>query len=428
MTAPVAAPVLCTLPCMLAPPLLMAVGLALGFAAGPAPASAAARDELDELDALFDDFYAWFGRMYDPATGGVFYSAAAQARPDEYPPHIESTSKFVNVLDWSGRLDALPLVMRDATVAYIRAKQLGPPDYPATHPLHGFFMHPADPRLDPDNPNAQRRDYAAARATGMSVGLLRHLGSEPRYPLPGTGDDPRALPHLASGDAFAAWLNDRKWDRTWTAGGDLLTQSGHILRLPPDRQAELLAAARPILDAMQDPATGQWGLRDENGRWVGDNTRPYHLLNGAHKIVAFYAEFDRPVPHADRLMAATLDEIATRPASNMLYVYNASQLVRNLRDVYGVPLTDPQRDAFVRQAAARLAPFRQPDGGFTKRLVGHDGNVFEPAIPGPASNTDASGLALKTRDNLHVLVHGHAAPLGSAADPRLFQAAARMGE
>ena len=127
-------------------------------------------------------------------------------------------------------------------------------------------------------------------------------------------------------------------------------------------------------------------------------------------------------------MAATLDEIATRSASNMLYVYNASQLVRNLRDVYGVPLTDPQRDAFVRQAAARLAPFRQPDGGFTNRLQGHDGNHFEPAVPGPVSNTDASGLALKTRDNLHVLVHGHAAPLDSAADPRLFQAAARMSE
>jgi hypothetical protein len=400
---------------------LIALGLAV------APTSANAQDPLDELDAVFDDFYAWFGSMYDPETGGVFYSAAAQAQPDAFPPHIESTAKFVGMLNDSGQLDRLPAVMRDATVNYIRNKQLGPPAYPASHPLHGFFMHPADPRLDPDNPHAERRDYAAARAMSMSAKLLEHLGSEPRYAMPGSGDNRAGLPHLASGEAFTQWLADRRWERSWTAGGDLLTQANHIKRLPTDLQAEILDATWVFLATKQNPETGHWGNRDADGNYIGDNRRPYILLNGAHKIVGFFKHFDQPVPYADELMRVTLDEIATRRVGHICYVYNATILVRNLHEHYGLPLTSAQKEDFIRQCVVHLAAFRRDDGGFSTLHTGRKrANHFEPPTDGPVSNTDAAGLALKARDALHHLRNGYAPVIPSASDPRLFQAAEAM--
>jgi hypothetical protein len=177
-----------------------------------------------------------------------------------------------------------------------------------------------------------------------------------------------------------------------------------------------LAAVWEYLEnVQQDAATGYWGRLDR-----GANRRPYILLNGAHKIVAFYAKFDRPVPHAETLMDTALAEIDRRKAGNLLYVYNASQLVYNLKSHAGASISDAETARFISKATQYLARFRQPDGGFSTTLGGQGGNNFQPATPHAVSNTDVGGLALKTRNRLHDLARGEHHPPAAADDPRIF--------
>ena len=376
-----------------------------------APARADPRASLERVDALFDGYFAWFGSMYDRHGGGAYYSPVSRANPHQYPPHIESTSKYVRVIEWSDLVGQTPGAVRSAIVdGYLKPRQIGDPG----HAYAGFFLDPAYSNLDPADDGADVSDTAAARALQFSVDTLAVFGESPDHPLPEVSQG--GLSHLQSGAAFTAWLADRRWDRTWTAGGDILAQAGNIKLLGPAKRREVLDAAWAYLEnEQQDPATGQWGDLDQ-----GDNRRPYVLLNGAHKIASFYTEFGRPVPHAEALLDVALAEVQGHRPNNLLHVYNVSQLVKNLTTASGATIGDAELTDFVRREAEYLAQFRQDDGGFSGTLGGANASVFQPAIDGPVSNTDVGGLALRARDTLHDLVTGSHQPLKAASDPRLF--------
>ena len=382
-----------------------------GAALLPATAAADLQASLGQIDDLFDGYYAWFGSMYDRQSGGAYYSAVSRANPHLYPPHIESTSKYANVLDWSGRIGQTPEAVREAIVdGYFKPRQIGDP----AHAYAGFFLDADYANLDPADNGATVSDTAAARALQFSVNTIELFGGTPDHPLPDPAQG--GMDHLRSGAAFTQWLEDRRWDRTWTAGGDILAQVVNIKLLAPARREEVLDAAWDYLEnTQQDPATGHWGEVDR-----GDNRRPYILLNGDHKIVSFYTEFGRTVPHADTLLDVALAEVETHPAINLLYIYNVSQLVKNLTTASDATISDEELARFVRSEADYLARFLQDDGGFSGTLGGANASRFQPAINGPVSNTDVGGLALRARDTLHDLVNGTHEPLEAASDPRLF--------
>jgi hypothetical protein len=371
--------------------------------------------DLQRLDALFDRTYAWFGSMVDPVTGGVHFSAASASQPGEYPPHLEAASKYVRALEWSEQLDAMPEPLRQDLIQYFQSRQLGPSEDPALAPLAGFFLDPGYADLTPYSNEHRRRDYAIARSTSMSLGSLELLGAEPLHTPPDTSTHPEALAHLQSPEAFERWLRDRRWDRTWTAGGTLLTQAHHIESVPdPELRGALLQTAWRVLDEMQDPETGYWGLLQ------GDNNDPYILLNGAHKIVQFFRAFDQPVPMAQRLLGTTLREVQREQAIRVTYVYNSSQLVQNLARQDGVTLSDPDRQAFVTRSIDNLGRFARDDGGFSSRPDATHHSRMGPRFDRHVSNADATGLAIRARNSLYELAAGELRPLASAGDPRAF--------
>ncbi len=368
---------------------------------------------MQQLDRQFDGLFGWFEGMIDPDTGGVFYSAATRDRPDEYPPHLESTAKYVHALEWAQRIDSLPPGVRDGLVRYFKSRQIGPDAPGGAARYAGFFMDGAYAGLDPREDDGPRRDYAAARATSMALRSLGYLGAEPEHAPPDPSSNGDALPHLRSGAAFTKWLEQRKWERAWTAGGDLLTQADNIERIGNAAlRDELLRAAWDYLPTKQDAASGYWGARNGDGSWAGVNGQDYMLLNGAHKIVSFYEAFGEPVPHAGALVDSVLAEVRGGKVVHICYVYNSAQLMRNLLRQDGVSLSPQQRHAFVEREVENLSMFLQPDGGFSTLLGRHGGNRFEPAVDGPVSNTDASGLALKARIALYEVVTGEAPPMG----------------
>ena len=393
-------------------PLVLASACFAGLASSTA-AEADPRASLQQIDDRFDGFHAWFGSVYDRHSGGAFYSRLARENPQAYPPHIESTSKYVRTLEWSGLIDAAPAAVRGGIVnRYLKPRQVGDPD----HAWAGFFLDPGYRDLDPADNGATVTDYRAARALSFAENILDNFGAAADHPLPTAASNPDALAHLRSGAAFRGWLSERRWDRTWTAGGELLTQADAIEKLEPDKRAEVLAAGFDYLESVQqDAETGHWGQLDR-----GDNRDPYVLLNGAHKIVEFYTGFGRAVPHADELLDAALAEVKRERATNLLCNYNVSSLVKNLTEGSGATISDPELAEFLSLQARDLGTFKQPDGGFATFTDRSADNVFQPGSPGPSSNTDVSGLALKMRDRLHDLVNGSHRPLADAADPRVF--------
>ncbi len=395
-------------------PLILLALVCLG-----ARATADTSDALRQLDLVFSDYFRWFGSMYDRASGGAYYSFPSRERPQEFPPHIETTSKYTRVIEWSEIIPSIPPAQRDATVAYVKSRQVGDPG----HAYYGYFLDANYPTLNPANNGATVTERDSGRALGFATGILENLGSSPDHPLPGAGTGTTPA-HLRSGQAFKDWIDTLDWDRSWTPGTTILGQNSLIDALEPELRAEILAAAWEHLPTYQDAATGLWGNLSST-----QNKQPYIALNGGHKLAAFYKGFDVPIPHADALLASALEEVTDEVPTNLLYTYNSSQLVFNLQDSLTTPMPVETRDDFITKQAANLALFRQADGGFSGTTgSGTGAGQYGPAASFLYSDTDVGGLALKARDTLNELANGKVIPLPWAADDRIFAMGGEIGE
>lgn len=92
------------------------------------------QNALIELDKQFDSCYTWWGKVYDPLSGGCYYSLSGKALREngnrQFGPDIEATSKLVNVLQWSAALEACPQSFKDGIIQYMQDRQ---------DPKSGFF-------------------------------------------------------------------------------------------------------------------------------------------------------------------------------------------------------------------------------------------------------------------------------------------------
>ncbi|MDA8746074.1 hypothetical protein N9N28_15730 [Rubripirellula amarantea] len=109
---------------------------------------------LDEFDHEFDGSFAWWGKVYDPQSGGFFYSISSK-HSDQYGPFIEATAKAIHVLDWTGMMEQTSPAFRTGVIHYFQSRQ---------DPETGFFR-------DPDYEN-QYSHNMLTRALGMSLGAL----------------------------------------------------------------------------------------------------------------------------------------------------------------------------------------------------------------------------------------------------------------
>ncbi len=376
-------------------------------------------EALRQLDLVYSSYFRWFGSMYDRPSGGAFYSFPSRERPDLYPPHIESTSKYSRVIEWSEIVPRVPAGERDAMIDFMKSRQIGDPG----HSYYGYFLDANYPTIDPGNNGATVTERDSGRALGFATGLIELLGATPDHPLPGSGTG--AVPsHLASGQAFKDWIDTLDWDRSWTPGTTILGQNSLINALDPELREEILAAAWEHLPTYQDSTTGLWGNLSS-----AQNQEPYIALNGGHKLAAFYEGFDVPIPHADALLATALDEVTNVVPTNLLYTYNSSQLVFNLQTSLETPMPVETRDTFIAKQASNLALFRLSDGGFTGTTGGGTGaGQYGPSASVAYSDTDVGGLALKARDTLNELANGKVIPLPWAADDRIFAMSGEIGE
>ncbi len=359
-------------------------------AAGPARAADAdAQEALAELDALYDSCFAWWGAIYDPASGGFFYSLSAR-RGEAYHPDIEATCKAVKVLAWTGVLDEAPPAFREGVVRYMQARQ---------DAASGFFL---DPQFR-DQYTFHRRH----RALGMATDVLQACGAAPLHPLPKAQADTNAqaaadYAHLASPEALLAWLKDLPWERrTWTSGARILGLGSDIRGRDEPLRARMAGTMRTFLLARQG----------EDGFWRAEGEHWRASLSGTYKICAGFEKLGLPIPKSEALAETVLGLLETKTYDNVIVVYNTANLLGILHR-NGTPLNAGLRLKIVRRCTRQLARFQAEDGGF---LTQRDRpapvqNGFRMSDPVLEANTNATGLAHKTRMLLHQLLTGQAAP------------------
>ena len=117
-----------------------------------------------------DDMISWLANLYDPDTGGFYYSNSAR-NTIGYLPDIESTSQMLDIITSSGlaSVSELPDWLKEGMVRFVKGLQ----------DENGYFYHPQwGKELTDSNTGRRSRDL------GKAVSLLQRLGAKPTYDTP----------------------------------------------------------------------------------------------------------------------------------------------------------------------------------------------------------------------------------------------------
>jgi len=293
------------------------------------------KEAADALKKMYADLYSdklvdWFANLFDPATGGFYYSNSARDNEKvEYPtgsgeyylllPDIETTSQATGFISssgmtygYSGIKDALPDWMRLAIIKFIKQRQ----------DPSGYFYHPQWTKEMVDK-NLSRR----SRDMTKGLGTLESLGARPTYDTPtgtkGDGllwngtpvnstaaltlpvDTSRVVavsyvvataaaysPHLENDVTFKEYLEglDIKGNSYWVGNqiasqvAEIKARDAYLKKTGADYS--LVDMLIEHFDKLCDPVTGTWkGVADYEG------------LNGLMKISAAYEGFERALPY-----------------------------------------------------------------------------------------------------------------------------------
>ena len=195
-------------------------------------------EALKEMHALITrgDVVSWFANLYDPVTGGFYYSNSARDN-DGFLPDLESTRQVMSFFLGSGMADkfggdiksALPEWISDGFVKFVKKMQ----------DVNGYFYHPQWSKEETDAHLPR-----LGRDLDWAVNLLGMCGAKPTYDTPNgiKGDgllwdgtpapeyksiacernidesDPDALvkPHLKDKESFIAYLDSFEVENfTW---------------------------------------------------------------------------------------------------------------------------------------------------------------------------------------------------------------------
>ena len=238
----------------------------------------------------------YFYQLYDPRTGGFYYSISSRDAED-MTPFAEGTSFTLEALRAGGMV--LPDWYKEKVSAWI---------LPHQDEADGFFYEELWGKTTAVIPAA--RLY---RDLSYSTAILSICGKKPLYTLPAdrlkAGDDtnPTLPDYLESPEKMTAFLDSLDWSTKaiWGTGQRLTTASAYI------RAAGLFDLVRDYIISKQNPETGLWG---ESLEWM--NT------NGAMKL-SFCFDEEHPVPNPEKAIESVLKIYSGEvPPSSATWVWN----------------------------------------------------------------------------------------------------------
>ena len=395
-----------------------------------------------DLESIFDErVYIWLANLYDPETGGFYYSNDARDY-EGFLPDAESTAQALSLIQAIGLgrgQDYYTEEMAERVVAWVQSLQ---------SEADGYFYHP---QWGEDIPLGRRgRDYS------WCTSLLDRFGAEPLYTLALDRISPVSLmmplsdqrsavvavsinqipennSHIKSPEALIAYLDNLyKQCSTYDSNGKFVDLNSYTFcGTIGTTTKEIIAAGLTdvlidYLNSKQHPDTGLWEKE------VG-----YRAASGILKISGVYNSCERPFLYADRLADSMVEIIKSeKPLRESVYVYNPiSGLVNVLTNVqkYGsgdntlrVKVAEILRSSaldIISNTKNKIESFKRADGSFSYSYTGAPAvSAGVPVCYGRAEgDINGCGLVNSTITNLYTLFGMTRPPMFDDDDKEAFR-------
>lgn len=409
----------------------------IGFAKVEASLGKEATDALRLVYGLYnEELYYLIANLYDPATGGFYYSVSARDNYG-YLPDIESTMQALNLIDYANLSKGAvgvapdgysqtfywPNYLSDEMNAQLYAFAL------SLKAEDGYYYHPqwgtdiSSSRKGRDQGWGNRLIAALdAKAEGNATvsGVSYVIPSENHLPERLVSSTPSNAASkivsvnatkapsafessLASEAEFIAWLDSGLASNSYSVGNTISSNISAI------KNAGLLNCLRKYLTEHQF----------ENGLWEEETS--YNAINGLMKLCTVFGG-DYPFPNPKAAVASTIEVMTNEEleVETICYVYNPWVALKSVIP-YCSAEDSVELDAYFRENAEmlfintfeKLAVFKKDDGGFSMNpeYSAQFSQMALVALPDQAeSDVNATGIAVSTLVNYMLPVFGVEAP------------------
>ena len=405
------------------------------------------------LSALFDYYEGikiaeWVCSLYDPETGGFYYSRSARDA-EGYAPDLESTSQALSVLAEIGAVptnkiaDIIPADIRDSVIDFVRKRQ---------SPIDGYFYHPQWPigkeKLATDRygrdignatsvlrrvPDASGEFALPYYCTVNGKKCKKHADGECTctFPIPlsermdtvivhddavtdATDAQPTAKtgshPVYTSREDFIAWLEEYN--------ATIHKDSGRAHNLAAiSEEIAMHGYADDLIEHLnrkqKELFEEQQALGEEiRGIWQRDIN--YKAVWGTYKYTFIYNRYGKALDlkYVPYMVKTCLEVIKLPPLKN--YAYNdlmnqwsaIGTIIQNVRTHYGQEEADKihamvRTDAasLIENSLAKMLPFKMEDGAFCNNVNG----FTSPGIYG--TPIAVGGCAEGNMNSTHILLN-----------------------
>ncbi len=430
-------------------------------------ASNAILSELKMLRQVFagdDNIVTWLANLYDPGTGGFYYSNSARNN-ETYLPDLESTNRAIGLVEailtgYSGNIvDYFGEEIAEKFVTFVNNMQASD---------SGYFYHPQWPRDAIDN-NATRRDRDLLDA----IGILETFSASPRYDTPngikgsetvtpvsglttplgksvaravstavGVAEAPASEnegyyipPYLSSVSEFTSYLSGLGFNKnTASACNKVLSEISMYKTL--DEYMVSQGKSAYLVDTLKK-TIARYQL--DSGLWSSDDNG-YTAMQSLVPITEVYNALGEPVPdYADIFLTATKVLRFTEEVKNITDISGSwsalATVVNNLvsytkeeqRETLGWRLADlyASLPTAISTARAELSKFKRNDGAFSSVTEGNAYTSYDMPVALPLmeeSDMIATFNATKTLwYSVFIILDTGTVPVFTASDRMLFQ-------
>ena len=371
---------------------------------------------LRELNGLFDeDLYIWLANLYDPVTGGFYYSNDARDY-DCFFADVESTSQAMGLIPDLGLgkvVEAYTPQMAAKVVAWVRSIQ---------DKDDGYFYHPGWGK----DINTSRR----GRDLNHAISTLDRFGASPLYPtaldrLSGVASAAclttplghgtvsavsrvvmtGAASHLESRTAFSAYLDELyRTTLTKNSKGEWVSNSYSIGAILGSQASQIKAAG--LTDVCVEFLNGK--QNPDNGLW--EDEKNYRTASGLLKISGVYNSLGAEMPYADKAIRSSIDIASSEePLTALVYLFNplggAANVMTNLQNYSTREDYEVVREAVFKEVILRaveltdntlrkLKTFKKADGSFSYNTTGASANSQGVPVCFGANEGDVNGTGL----------------------------------
>lgn len=408
--------------------------------------------ELESLRLIYkeENIVSWLANLYDPVTGGFYYSNSARNNVG-YLPDLESTAQAIGIVQsvlygYGGTLT--DYFGEEISAKFVKfAKGMQASD-------NGYFYHPQWNRELTDKNLARRqRDLLNA------ISIIDSFGALPTYDTPngvkGDGiiavsslttpishskvlavskliaqeeDDIYIPPHLATKADFTNYLNSLKMgSNTRTVAEELASYTSLILIR--DEMLEEMGESYRLSDILLNWLGSKQNYK--TGLWDSGNSITYDKVSNLYSVVKIYNDLGKCIPNASTVLN-TLSEFVnfTQELDDISNISNTwaalSVCVNNVRafepNNYGLLSVYNNLPQMLQATREKLTLFVKTDGSFSAVVGGSTGQSYGMSIAIPSSDEGDINSTLLAVKNTWLSIFNS---LGIASIP-VFNTADRM--